>query len=64
MDRWPLGQLFVVRGHGDISTYALVFEQKMNIDRQDVQDVVKSLIDSIVSCESLVFEFRIAKMDQ
>ncbi len=38
--------------------------KQMNIDRQDVQDVVKSLIDSIVSCESFVFEFRIAKMDQ
>ncbi len=36
----------------------------MNIDRQDVQDIVRSLIYSLVSCESFVFEFRIVKMDQ
>ncbi len=38
--------------------------KRMNIDRQDVQDVVKSLIDSLLSQESFVFEFRNAKMDQ
>ncbi len=34
----------------------------MNMDEQDAQDDFYSLIDSLVSCESFVFEFRIAKI--
>ena len=34
------------------------------MDGQDIQDDFKSLIDSLVSCVSFVFEFRIAKIDQ
>ena len=36
----------------------------MNMDGHDVQDDFNSLIDSLVSCESFEFEFRIAKIDQ
>ncbi len=36
----------------------------MNMDGQDVQDAFNSLIDALVSCESFVFEFRIAQIDQ
>ena len=36
----------------------------MDMDGQDVQDDFNTLADSLVSCESFGFEFRIAKMDQ
>ena len=34
------------------------------MDGHDIQDDFNSLIDSLVSCESFEFEFRIAKIDQ